>query len=73
LEKILDADLCNNQNAISCAYENGVPMGGTLNSNLSQRARIFISASADQSLEDQFIEKFKWLKALLMVSYHFCS
>ena len=61
----LGLDLCNSANAIPYSYENGVPMGGTLDSNNISNARIFVSASADQSLDAQFIEKLQVIKGVV--------
>ena len=61
----LDLDLCNSANAIPYSYENGVPMGSTLDSDNISSARIFVSASADQSLEAQFIEKLQVIKGVV--------
>ena len=61
----LSLDLCNSKDAIPYSYENGVPMGGTLDSNNISNARIFVSASADQSQEDQFIEKLQVIKGVV--------
>ena len=61
----LSLDLCNRANAIPYSYENGVPMGGTLDSNNISNARIFVSASADTSLEAQFIEKLQVVKGVV--------
>ena len=61
----LSLDLCNNTNAIPYSYENGVPMGGTLDSKNISQARVFVSASTDQSLEDQFIEKLQVIKGVV--------
>jgi len=61
----LDKDLCNHPDAISYAYENGVAMGATTNSNLISKAKLFISASADPSLENQYIEKLQIVKGVI--------
>jgi hypothetical protein len=66
LGEVLDTDLCNHPNAISRAYENGVPMGSTSQSDLITRARLFISASADSSLKDQYIEKLQVVKGTIL-------
>ena len=62
----LDDNLCTQPEAISKAYSNGVPMGGTSQADLISRARLFISASADQSLSDQFIEKLQVVKGKIV-------
>ena len=62
----LDDNLCTQPQAISKAYSNGVPMGGTSQADLLTRARLFISASADQSLSDQFIEKLQVVKGKIV-------
>ncbi len=65
LGESLDTDLCNHLDAISHAYENGVPMGATTSSNLMSTVRLFVSASADLSLEDQYIEKLQVVKGVI--------
>ena len=40
-------------------------MGGTLDSKNISQARVFVSASTDQSLEDQFIEKLQVIKGVV--------
>ena len=40
-------------------------MGGTLDSNNISKPRIFVSASADQSIEDQYIEKLQVIKGVV--------
>lgn len=66
LGESLDLDLCNHPDAISRAYENGVPMGASSASDLMTKARLFISASADQSLKDQYIEKLQVVKGTIL-------
>jgi len=66
LGESLDAGLCNHPDAISSAYENGVPMGATSASDLMTKARLFISASADQSMKDQYIEKLQVVKGTIL-------
>ena len=66
LGESLDAGLCNHPDAISHAYENGVPMGATSASDLMTKARLFISASADQSMKDQYIEKLQVVKGTIL-------
>ena len=61
----LGLDLCSSSNAISDSYENGVPMGGTLDSKKLSKVRVFVSAHADQSLENQFIEKLQVIKGAI--------
>ena len=61
----LDLDLCNQQNSIASSYEHGVPMGATLESNNLSKARLFISATADLSIDDQYIEKLQVIKGVL--------
>ena len=41
-------------------------MGATSQANIINRARLFISASADQSLSDQFIEKLQVVKGSIV-------
>ena len=62
----LDADLCSHSDAISTAYKNGVPMGATSQADLLNRARLFISASADASLKNQYIEKLQVVKGTII-------
>jgi len=62
----LDLDLCSQPEAISRAYKTGVPMGGTSQADLLNRARLFISASADSSLKDQYIEKLQVVKGTIV-------
>ena len=62
----LDVDLCSQPDAISRAYETGVPMGGTSQADLMTKARLFISASADSSLKDQYIEKLQVVKGTIV-------
>ena len=61
----LDINLCSNPDAVSHAYENAVPMGGTLQSNTLSNPRIFISASTDASIQNQFIEKLQVIKGVI--------
>jgi hypothetical protein len=65
LGESLDADLCSQPEAISRAYKTGVPMGTTSQADLITRARLFISASADPSLKDQYIEKLQVVKGTI--------
>ena len=62
----LDVDLCSQPDAISRAYQTGVPMGGTSQADLMTKARLFISASADLSLKDQYIEKLQVVKGTIV-------
>ena len=66
LGETLDADMCDIPDAISHAYAGGVPMGASLQADLLTRARLFISASADQSLKDQYIEKLQVVKGTIL-------
>ena len=66
LGESLDLDLCSQPEAISRAYKTGVPMGGTSQADLLNRARLFISASADSSLKDQYIEKLQVVKGTIV-------
>ena len=66
LGESLDADLCSKPEAISLAYKTGVPMGATSQADLITRARLFISASADSSLKDQYIEKLQVVKGTIV-------
>jgi hypothetical protein len=61
----LDQNLCNNPDNISYAYANATPMGGTVKSNSLSQPSIFISASADSGIEDQFIEKLQVIKGVV--------
>ena len=66
LGESLDADLCSQPESISLAYKEGVPMGGTVQAELTTKARLFISASADSSLKDQYIEKLQVVKGTIV-------
>lgn len=61
----LEENLCQNSKAISYAYENATPMGGTLKSQSLNQARLFISSQADANLPDQFIEKLQVIKGVV--------
>ena len=61
----LDKNLCNNPDNISYAYANATPMGGTIASDSLSQPSIFISASADSSIKDQFIEKLQVVKGVV--------
>ena len=61
----LDQNLCNNPDNISYAYANATPMGGTLKSDSLSQPSIFISASADSAIKDQFIEKLQVIKGVV--------
>ncbi|MDA9131514.1 DUF3604 domain-containing protein [Gammaproteobacteria bacterium] len=61
----LDKDLCNNPDNISYAYANATPMGGTIPSESLSQPSIFISASADSAIKDQFIEKLQVVKGVV--------
>ena len=61
----LDKNMCNNPDNISYAYANATPMGGTISSNSLAQPSIFISASADSSIKDQFIEKLQVVKGVV--------
>ncbi|MBT3851264.1 MAG: DUF3604 domain-containing protein [Gammaproteobacteria bacterium] len=58
-------NLCDQPNAIASSYKNGAPMGGTLNSKQMSKARIFVSATADASIKNQFIEKLQVIKGVI--------
>ena len=66
LGESLDADLCSQPESISLAYKEGVPMGGTVQAELTTKAQLFISASADSSLKDQYIEKLQVVKGTIV-------
>jgi len=57
--------MCNNPDNISYAYANATPMGGTISSDSLAQPSIFISASADSSIKDQFIEKLQVVKGVV--------
>ena len=61
----LDENLCNRSDAISYAYENGVPMGATVKSNSMKRLKLFVSASSDLSIKNQYIEKLQVIKGVI--------
>jgi len=61
----LDKNMCNNPDNISYAYANATPMGGTITSDSLAQPSIFISASADSSIKDQFIEKLQVVKGVV--------
>ena len=61
----LDKNLCNNPDNISYAYANATPMGGTIASDSLSQPSIFISASADGSIKDQFLEKLQVVKGVV--------
>jgi hypothetical protein len=61
----LDKNLCNSPDNISYAYANATPMGGTISSDSLSQPSIFISASADSSIKDQFIEKLQVVKGVV--------
>jgi len=61
----LNKSLCDFPDAISQAYQVGVPMGGTLNATNLSNLSIFISAKADASLENQYLEKIQIIKGVL--------
>ena len=45
---------CNEQDAVNKGYQNGVPMGGTLE-NITNRPTFFFSAKADANDSNQFL------------------
>ena len=61
----LDLDLCNQQNAVASSYKNGVPMGATMDSRNMSKARLFVSATADHFIADQYIEKLQVIKGVI--------
>ena len=61
----LNKSLCDSPNAISQAYQKGVPMGSTLDVATLSNLSIFISARADASLENQYLEKIQIIKGVL--------
>ncbi len=61
----LNENLCDSPDAISQAYQDGVPMGATLDANNLSHLSIFISAKADASLENQYLEKIQIIKGVL--------
>ena len=60
-----DKNLCDSPNAISEAYQDGVPMGATLDLSSLSNLSVFISAQADTSQEDQYLEKVQIIKGVL--------
>ena len=60
-----DKNLCDSPNAISKAYQDGVPMGATLDLSSLSNLSVFISAQADASQEDQYLEKVQIIKGVL--------
>jgi len=61
----LDQNLCKNPDNISYAYANATPMGGTLQSDSLSQPSIFISATSDSEIKDQFIEKLQVVKGVV--------
>ena len=61
----LDESLCNSSNAVSKAYQDGVPMGATLDATNLSNLSIFVMAKADTSLENQYLEKIQIIKGVL--------
>ena len=61
----LNKSLCDSPSAISQAYQEGVPMGATLDATNLSNLSIFISAKADASLENQYLEKIQIIKGVL--------
>jgi hypothetical protein len=61
----LDQNLCKNPDNIAYAYANATPMGGTIASDSISQPSLFISASADSSIKDQFIEKLQVVKGVV--------
>ena len=61
----LNKSLCDSPGAISQAYQEGVPMGATLDATNLSNLSIFISAKADASLENQYLEKIQIIKGVL--------
>ena len=61
----LNDDLCDSPNAITQAYKDGVPMGATIDASSMSNLRIFVSATADASLEDQYLAKVQIIKGVL--------
>ena len=60
-----DESLCNSSNAVSKAYQDGVPMGATLDATNLSNLSIFVMAKADTSLENQYLEKIQIIKGVL--------
>lgn len=61
----LDKDSCSMADAVSEAYKNGVPMGASIDGGKLTKARVFVSATADTSMENQFIEKLQVIKGVI--------
>ena len=61
----LNKGLCDSPNAITQAYQEGVPMGATLDLASLSNLSIFISAKADASIENQYLEKVQIIKGVL--------
>jgi hypothetical protein len=61
----LDQNLCSNPDNISYAYSNATPMGGTLKSQNLSNPSIFISASADNTIATQYIERLQVIKGVV--------
>ena len=61
----LNRHLCQNPDAITYAYKNATPMGGSLESSNLSAPTIFISASVDSMIKDQFIEKLQVIKGVV--------
>jgi hypothetical protein len=55
-------DSCELETAISSAYLNGVPMGGTLN-KINSKPKFLISAIADQNDNNQYISSIQIIKS----------
>jgi len=58
-------DLCDEPNAMKLAYEQGVPMGGTLKSSNLKSSKLFISAAADPSLPNHYLQKLQVIKGVM--------
>jgi len=57
--------LCDSPDAISQAYEDGVPMGATLDASGISNLSFFMTAQADADLEHQYLEKIQIIKGVL--------
>ena len=53
---------CNEQDAVNKGYQNGVPMGGTLE-NITNKPTFFFSAKADANDSNQFISAIQIIKS----------
>ncbi|MBD63532.1 MAG: hypothetical protein CMD68_05555 [Gammaproteobacteria bacterium] len=57
--------LCDSPDAISQAYEDGVPMGASIDASSLSNLSLFMTAQADADLENQYLEKIQVIKGVL--------